>query len=191
MSLQATTSQTVGPFFSIGLTWIQKDNLAGLGVSGEQITIQGRVLDGDNNPVPDALLEIWQADHQGNYAQGTEQQGERHTEGFQGFGRIPTDENGKFRFMTIKPGPVPCPDGTTQAPHIAVSVFARGLLRRLVTRIYFPEEAGNANDFVLNLVEPARRGTLMARRASGQSGAFEWNVILQGDEETVFFDIGL
>ena len=110
---------------------------------------------------------------------------------FQGFGRIATDEDGRFSFATIRPGPVPGPDGKTQAPHIAVSVFARGLLRRLVTRIYFSDEASNADDFVLNLVEPARRGTLMAQNVAGQSGAFEWDVLLQGDDETVFFDIGL
>lgn len=187
MGLQATTSQTVGPFFSIGLTWLKKDNLVGPGVSGEPVTIQGRVLDGDKNPVPDALLEFWQADSQGSYGQAGDQQNQR----FRGFGRIATDEDGKFGFATIKPGPIPGPDGKSQAPHIAVSVFARGLLRRLVTRIYFPDEAGNSNDFVINLVEPARRGTLVAKNVAGQSGAFEWNVILQGDDETVFFDIGL
>lgn len=191
MGLQATTSQTVGPFFSIGLTWLKKDNLARPGVSGERIRIQGRVLDGDKNPVPDALLELWQADSRGEYAQFENSEEKRIEQRFQGFGRIATDEDGKFSFATIKPGSVPGPDGKMQAPHIAVSVFARGLLRRLVTRIYFPDEAGNAHDFVLNLVEGARRGTLVAKNVAGQSGAFEWNVILQGDDETVFLDIGL
>jgi protocatechuate 3,4-dioxygenase alpha subunit len=191
MSLKASTSQTVGPFFSIGLSWLTTDGLAGSGISGERIRIQGRVVDGDENPVPDALLEFWQADDQGSYAQGGDEHDKRRVEGFKGFGRVATDEDGRFSFATIKPGSVPGPDGKTQAPHIAVSVFARGLLRRLVTRIYFPDDAGNAHDFVLNLVEPARRGTLVAKRAAGQSGAFEWDVILQGDDETVFFDIGL
>jgi len=191
MGLQATTSQTVGPFFSIGLTWLKKDNVAGQGASGERITIQGCVLDGDNNPVPDALLEFWQADSQGSYGQSTNQEDRLQAGGFQGFGRIATDENGKFSFATIKPGAVAGPDEKSQAPHIAVSVFARGLLRRLVTRIYFADEEANASDFVLNLVEPARRGTLVAKNVAGRRGAFEWNVVLQGDDETVFFDIGL
>jgi protocatechuate 3,4-dioxygenase, alpha subunit len=191
MSLQATTSQTVGPYFSIGLTWLKKDNLLGPGVSGEQVTIVGSVLDGDGKPVPDAMLEIWQANSHGRYAHPEDQQDKPLVPGFQGFGRIPVDDNGKFSFTTIKPGPVPGPDGKSQAPHIAVSVFARGLLRRLVTRIYFPEEAANAGDFVLNLVEPARRKTLAAKKTAGASGTLEWNVILHGADETVFFDIGL
>lgn len=187
MSLQATTLQTVGPFFSIGLTWLKQDNLAGPGVSGERVSIEGRVLDGDGKPVPDAMLELWHANAHGKYAHPEDQQGKPLEAGFKGFGRVPTDDKGKFRFTTIKPGPVPGPDGKAQAPHIAVSVFARGLLRRLVTRIYFPNEPGNAGDFALNLVPPARRGTLIARQG-GEAGALEWNVILQGPEETVFFD---
>jgi protocatechuate 3,4-dioxygenase alpha subunit len=191
MSLQTTTSQTVGPYFSIGLTWLNKDNLLEPGVSGEQVTIVGRVLDGDGNPVPDAMLEVWQANSHGKYAHPEDQQDKPLVPGFQGYGRIPADGTGKFSFTTIKPGAVPGPDGKSQAPHIAVSVFARGLLRRLVTRIYFPGEAANAGDFVLNLVEPARRGTLVAKKTAGQGGTLEWNVILHGADETVFFDIGL
>src|SRR5277367_6314799 len=108
--------------------------------------------------------------------------------GFQGHGRIPTDEDGKFRFTTIKPGAVPGPDGKLQAPHIAVSVVMRGLLRRVVTRIYFPDEPGNAGDFALNLVDAGRRGTLIARRVPGVDGLLRWDVIMQGPGETVFFD---
>jgi protocatechuate 3,4-dioxygenase alpha subunit len=188
MSLQATTSQTVGPYFSIGLTRLKKVDLAGPGVSGERITISGRVLDGDGKPVPDALIEVWQANCHGKYAHPADEQKKPLEPGFDGYGRIPTDENGRFSFATLKPGGVPGPDGNQQAPHIAVSVFARGLLRRLVTRIYFPDEPANSGDFVLNLVEPARRGTLIPKRILGQGAAFEWNVILQGLEETVFFD---
>lgn len=191
MSLQATASQTVGPYFSIGLTRLKSNNLTGPGVSGEQVTIAGRVLDGDGKPVPDAMLEIWQANGHGKYPHPEDTQDKPLEPGFQGYGRIPTDENGKFSFTTIKPGRVPGPDGKPQAPHIAVSVFARGLLRRLVTRTYFPDDAANAGDFVLNLIEPARRGTLIAKKTTGQSGMMEWNVILQGADETVFFDIGL
>jgi protocatechuate 3,4-dioxygenase, alpha subunit len=191
MSLQATTSQTVGPYFSIGLTRLTKDNLAGPGVSGERITISGRVLDGDGVSVPDAVLEIWQANSHGRYAHPEDTQNKTMEAAFQGYGRIPTDANGAFRFQTIKPGSVAGPDDKPQAPHMVVSVFARGLLRRLVTRIYFPDESTNAGDFVLNLVEPARRGTLVAHKLAREERNFEWNVILQGANETVFFDIGL
>lgn len=155
------------------------------------MTIEGRVLDGDGNPVPDALIELWQANAHGKYAHPGDDQDKPVEAGFTGYGRIPTDDNGKFRFTTIKPGQVPGPDGKQQAPHIAVSVLARGLLRRLVTRIYFPDEGANASDYVLNLVEPARRGTLIAKKVSGQAGALEWNVIMQGPGETVFFDCGM
>ena len=188
MSLQATTSQTVGPFFKIGLEWLNRDNLAGPGVAGERVTVAGCVLDGDSKPVPDALLEIWQANSQGKYAHPEDTQNKTVEPGFTGYGRIPTDDNGHFRFTTIKPGQVPGPGGKLQAPHIVVSVFARGLLRRLVTRIYFPDEPANAADFALSQIEPARRGTLIARKLAGQTGTLEWNVVLQGAEETVFFD---
>lgn len=191
MSLQATTSQTVGPYFSIGLTWLTHDTLAGPEVSGDRVTIEGRVLDGDGEPVPDALIEVWQANSYGKYAHPDDTQGKPVEPGFKGFGRIPTDDNGKFQFTTIKPGPVPGPGGKHQAPHIVVIVFMRGLLRHLYTRIYFPDDPANASDFALNLVEPERRETLVAKKKGGQSGAFEWNVILQGPAETVFFDCGL
>ena len=191
MSLQATTSQTVGPFFTIELTRLKKTDLAGPGVSGERITIAGRVVEADGIRVPDAMLEIWQANSHGKYAHPEDRQNKPIEPGFQGYGRIPTDENGRYSFATIKPGAVPGPGGKPQAPHIVVSVFMRGLLRRLVTRIYFPDDPANAGDFVLNLVEPARRGTLIAKKIVGQSAALEWNVILQGAEETVFFDCGL
>ena len=188
MSLQATTSQTVGPYFSIGLTWLNRDNLAGPGVSGERVTIEGRVLDGDGHPVPDAMIELWQANANGKYAHPEDTQAKPLEPGFQGYGRIPTDDNGCFRFTTIKPGQVPGPDGKPQAPHIVVSVFLRGLERRLVTRIYFSEDPANAADFALNRVEPARRETLIAQPAAGKRDQLEWNVILQGSGETVFFD---
>jgi protocatechuate 3,4-dioxygenase alpha subunit len=188
MSLQATSSQTVGPFFRIGCAWLDRDVLAGPEVPGERVTIEGRVLDADGKPVPDALIEIWQANSHGKYAHPDDPQNKPIEPGFQGFGRIPTDDDGKFRFSTIKPGPVPAPDGSTQAPHLTVSVFARGLLRRLVTRIYFPDESANAMDFVLNLAEPERRSTLVAKKGAAP-GKLEWNVVLQGPDETVFFDI--
>ena len=188
MGQQATTSQTVGPFFSIGLTRLNRDNLAGTGVSGKKVSIEGRVLDGDGQPVPDAILEIWQANAHGKYAHPDDTQDKPVEAEFSGFGRVPTDDEGRFRFTTIKPGAVPGPQGNPQAPHIVVSVFARGLLRRLVTRIYFPDEPANARDFALSLVPAARRATLIARKIAGREDALAWDVRLQGPEETVFFD---
>jgi protocatechuate 3,4-dioxygenase alpha subunit len=191
MSLPATTSQTVGPYFDIGFEWLNRDNLVGEGVSGERVTIQGRVVDGDGISVPDAVLEIWQANAHGKYDHPEDTQDKPLEPGFKGYGRVPTTADGMFRFATIKPGPVPGPNGKEQAPHVVVSVFMRGVLRRMVTRIYFPDDARNASDAILNLVEPARRSTLIAKKAAGGPGALEWNVVLQGPEETVFFDLGL
>jgi protocatechuate 3,4-dioxygenase alpha subunit len=175
MSLQATTSQTVGPYLHIGLTWLIIENLASAGLKGERISIEGRVVDGDGKPVNDAAVEIWQADADGKYG----------TKEFRGFGRSATDDTGMFRFRTIKPGRVPGPGGKLQAPHIGVNVFMRGQLKQLVTRIYFPDEPANAEDPVLALVPQDRRSTLVARKTGTK---LEWNIILQGREETVFFD---
>jgi protocatechuate 3,4-dioxygenase alpha subunit len=177
MSLYASTSQTVGPYLHIGLTWLIIEKLAPAGVPGQRVTIHGRVLDGDGKPVNDALVEVWQADSRGKYG------GKR----FRGFGRSATDDNGEFRFHTIKPGRVPGPDGRPQAPHILAVIFMRGQLKQLVSRIYFPDEPSNAKDAVLALVPKERRSTLIARK-SGKPGALEWSVILQGKDETVFFD---
>jgi protocatechuate 3,4-dioxygenase alpha subunit len=188
MGLQATTSQTVGPYFTIGLDPLNRSEIASPQIAGERITVQGQVLDGDGEPVPDALLETWQADAQGKYVDPEGSEGEAGKTKFFGFGRIPTDENGRFRFTTIKPGPVGGPEGTTQAPHIVVSIFMRGLLTRLITRIYFFGDARNEKDYVLNLIEPTRRSTLMARPATEDKNVFRWNVHLQGENETVFFD---
>ena len=188
MTLRATTAQTVGPFFSIGMERLNCNELARPDVAGERVTIEGRVLDADGVGVPDAIIELWQANSLGKYAHPEDRQEKPVQAGFQGYGRIPTDEDGKFRFTTIKPGPVPGPDGKLQAPHIAVSVFMRGLMRRAVTRIYFPDEAGNAGDFALGLVEEGRRGTLIARQTPGREGLLQWDVIMQGPGETVFFD---
>jgi protocatechuate 3,4-dioxygenase alpha subunit len=194
MSLQATTWQTVGPFFKIGLAWLYQDDIAGPGASGDRVTIEGRILDADGQPVPDGVLEIWQANSHGKYAHPDDTQDKPLEPGFKGYGRIPTDDQGRFRFTTIKPGCVPGPDGPgakkkLQAPHLVISVFTRGLLRRLITRMYFPDDPANQEDFALNLVEPARRSTLIAKKADKRPGVLEWNVILQGPSETVFFDI--
>jgi protocatechuate 3,4-dioxygenase alpha subunit len=188
MSLQATTSQTVGPYFRIGMTWLFKDDLTGPGIAGERVVISGKVLDADGHGVSDAVLEFWQANAQGKYAHPDDPQQKSVEPGFTGFGRVPTAEDGNFWFTTSKPGGVPGPDGKFQAPHIVVSVFMRGLLRRLITRIYFPDDQANTSDFALSLVEPARRGTLIAKKSAQEKGVLEWNVVLQGPEETVFFD---
>jgi protocatechuate 3,4-dioxygenase, alpha subunit len=189
MSLQATTSQTVGPFFRIGFSWLYRDNMAGPDVAGERMEISGRVLDGDGVPVPDGIIEIWQANSHGKYAHPEDTQEKPIEPGFTGYGRVPTDEAGRFRFATIKPGRVPGPEGNLQAPHLEISVFTRGLLRRLITRMYFPDDPSNAEDFALNLVDPSRRDTLIAKKVEGRPGELVWNVKMQGDGETVFFDV--
>ena len=191
MSLQATTSQTVGPFFHIGCHWLHQEQLAAAGIAGERVTIQGRVFDGDGVPVPDAFLEIWQANRHGKYAHPEDTQDKPLEPGFTGFGRVPVDAKGTFRFVTIKPGPVPGPDNNEQAPHLVISIFMRGLLKRLTTRMYFPNEALNASDPILNLVDQSRRPTLIAKSTGAGPDQLEWNVILQGTHETVFFDLGL
>ncbi len=191
MSLQASTSQTVGPFFKIGLGWLNQDTLAAEGVAGERVTIQGRIVDGDGMPVPDAMLEIWQANSHGKYAHPEDTQDKPLERGFTGFARVLVDREGAFRFATIKPGPVPGPNGKDQAPHLLISLFMRGLLKRLVTRMYFPNDVRNTSDPILNMVDPGRRSTLVAKSMSGGAGQLEWNVILQGTHETVFFDLGL
>jgi protocatechuate 3,4-dioxygenase, alpha subunit len=198
MTLRATTWQTVGPFFKIGLAWLYRENLAGASTPGERIEITGRVFDGDGKTVPDAVLELWQANSHGKYAHPEDEQNKPIDPGFSGFGRIATDDQGRFRFTTIKPGQVPAPETSgkaarawapLQAPHINVSVCTRGLLRRLVTRMYFPDEAANAADFALLRLDPPRRSTLIAKRSANSPPKFEWDIVLQGPNETVFFDI--
>jgi protocatechuate 3,4-dioxygenase alpha subunit len=183
--MTATASQTVGPFYRIGMEQLYVTDLAPSAVPAEKIAIHGRVVDGDGNPVNDAILEIWQANVQGKYAHPDDAQDKPLTPGFRGFGRVPTDDNGAFRFTTIKPGRVPGPGGVPQAPHLVVAVFMRGLLIHLLTRIYFSGEPANDADPVLNLVPSPRRATLIAVKSDA---GFEWNVILQGEDETVFFD---
>lgn len=182
-----TPSQTVGPFFAYcltprdyGIAPLVEADLVGPGAIGAPIRIEGRVVDGEDAPVPDAMIEIWQADGAGRYPTSAD------NSGFGGFGRAGTDAQGRFAFATIKPGPVPGPDGAMQAPHIAVSVFARGLLTRLVTRIYFPDEPANEEDPILARVPQERRGTLVAR--AGED-AYLFDIRLQGRDETVFFEV--
>jgi protocatechuate 3,4-dioxygenase alpha subunit len=192
MKLVATCAQTVGPFFSIGLSSLITPDIAGLAVEGQRLTIQGRVLDGVGQGIDDAVLEIWQANRHGRYHHPTDTQDKPLQENFHGFGRVMTNHEGAFWFATIKPGPVPGPHGTVQAPHLVVAVGMRGLLKHLLTRIYFPDELGNAQDPILQLVDPSRRASLIARNtaqeARAPSDVLEWNLICQGENETVFFD---
>ena len=191
-----TPSQTVGPFFKYGLTpdgkydWNDAftSNLVTPDTSGERIRVEGRVLDGDGAPVPDAMLEIWQADAQGRFSDPQDKRALPNST-FKGFGRCGTDANGSYAFDTIKPGTVPDPDGRVQAPHILLAVFARGMLLHLYTRIYFDGERANAADPVLAVVPADRRSTLIATRKAGAANVCHFDVRLQGDNETAFFDV--
>ncbi len=188
MSLHTTSSQTVGPFFRIGLETGFVPVVAGPQIPGEHVVVRGRVLDGDGTPVPDAVIETWQADANGVYADPEDPRASSAPDGFIGFGRAPTDDEGYFSIETIKPGRVPGPGETLQSPHLVVVVFMRGLLRHLVTRMYFPDEPGNAEDPILALVPADRRQTLIAQRDAEREGALIWDLNLQGEQETVFFD---
>ena len=184
MSRGTTPSQTVGPFFALGLPWPDGPHVVPADSPGA-VRIAGRVLDGAGDPVPDALIETWQADPQGRFDHPDDPRGP--VAGFRGFGRCPTDAQGRWAITTRKPGRVPAADGAEQAPHIAVSIFARGLLNRVVTRIYFADEPeANAADPVLGLLDEARRATLLAAPVDG---GYAIDFHLQGDRETAFFRI--
>jgi protocatechuate 3,4-dioxygenase alpha subunit len=175
----ATSSQTVGPFFHVGPGATDAaGRMAAAETPGEHITLALRVLDGDGAPVPDAMLEVRQADAAGSYADSP---------GFSGFGRLSTDADGWCRFTTIKPGASADADGKRQAPHVSICLFARGLLRHVYTRLYFAGDEGLESDPMLQLVPPDRRPTLVAELAASTT----WQLVirLQGPGETVFFDI--
>ena len=227
MSLPLTPSQTIGPFLAIGLPWPDGPFVVPEGTPGA-ITISGLVLDGAGEPVPDALIETWQAAPDGSFAHPDDPRGPgaarrpapglapgrtvpvpgrgcgcraggcgcraggAGTAGFRGFGRCPTDGDGRYRIITLRPGALPGPDGRAEAPHLDVSVFARGLLDRVVTRIYFPDEAAaNAADPVLAAItSDDRRATLIAVAEPGAGpGTFRFDIRLQSGRETVFFDV--
>ena len=207
-----TPSQTVGPFFHYALPWKGGADLVGqsaLGartelfpadhdvlnvspphgpVAGETIEVRGQVFDGDGAPVPDALIEIWQANAAGRYASPADPRTDLPIdEGFMGFGRAATLDDGSYCFKTVRPGPVPGPGNTLQAPHIAVGVLGRGLIKRLVTRLYLADGEGLEADPILALVPAERRGTLIAEQ-SGSPNVYRFDIVLQGERETVFFD---
>lgn len=197
-----TPSQTVGPFFAYGLTpkgrahwdpngtyaWKETvgDNLVTPDAEGQKIRLEGRITDGDGAPIGDAMIEIWQADAQGRYASPRDPRRPSNAK-FKGFGRSATDKDGMFGFETVKPGPVPGQGGKSQAPHVVFCIYSRGMLRQVYTRCYFPDEAANASDQILNLVPADRRQTLIAKK--GQGNAYRFDIRMQGDGETVFFDI--
>jgi protocatechuate 3,4-dioxygenase alpha subunit len=192
MRLIPTASQTAGPFFSIGLARPEWSDLTQGGkAAGERIRIEGRVLDGDG-PVADALVEIWQANTAGRYAHDEDRQAKPLDPHFRGFGRSATDKEGRFRFLTVRPGAVPGCGNTLQAPHISVAVFARGLLKQVTTRLYFPGEALNKSDPVLGLVEDERRRATLVAADAGEVESmrlYRFDIVLQGERETVFFDV--
>ena len=188
MRLAPTPSQTVGPFFHVAYPRTGTPELVSRADSGA-LVISGTVWDGNGDCVPDAFIELWQANRAGRYAHPEDRRDDVPLEeGFVGFGRCSADADGRYEFVTVKPGPVPWPGGGMQAPHIAVSVFARGLLKRVVTRIYFPDEPGaNATDPVLSSVaDPKARASLIAVE---EDGGLRFDIHLQGENETVFFDI--
>jgi protocatechuate 3,4-dioxygenase, alpha subunit len=186
--LTATSSQTVGPFFHFGLAANSSLGcLAGPDTPGEHITLRIRVLDGDAAPVPDALIEIWQADAAGTYVRPSDPKTAVSPPGFCGFGRLPTEADGTCVFKTIRPGRVRDDRGGWQAPHINLCLFARGLLRQVYTRVYLADEPGLDADPIIGLVPQARRPTLLARRA--EDGTWSFDITLQGENETVFFDL--
>ncbi len=185
MTLPLTPSQTVGPFLAIGLTWSDGPYVVPDGSPGA-IRISGQVVDGAGDPVPDAMIETWQADPQGRFAHPDDPRAAS-TSSFRGFGRCSTDDEGVFAIVTLKPGPLPTGDGRLESPHINVSIFARGLLDRLVTRIYFPDEvAANATDPLLSSLPESARHTLIAV-ADGTNLRFD--IRLQGGDETAFFEL--
>jgi len=181
-----TPSQTVGPFFHYALPYDGGPRVAGPERPG-MIRVSGRVVDGQGDGVPDALVETWQADEQGRFVTEPGIYPEATGAGFRGFGRCPTDADGHFELRTVKPGCVPTVEGRRQAPHITMSVFGRGMLRRAVTRVYFDDEAdANAADPLLASIDEQRRATLVATRTDD---GYRFDVHLQGDDETVFLDV--
>ncbi len=184
MTFGATPSQTVGPFLALGLPWDEGPLAVARDTPGAIVT-SGFVYDGDGAIVPDALIETWQPDPDGRFADLHGYGGPSQLDGFRGFARSASDDDGRYEIVTVKPGKVAWPDGGEQAPHIAVSVFARGMLHRCVTRIYFADEAdANRSDPVLLSVPADRRATLLAQPIEG---GYSFDIRLQGAGETVFF----
>lgn len=190
-----TPSQTVGPYFTMRLSGEGENVLTTPDTLGQRIRIEGRVLDGDRKHIEDALIELWQADSAGRYHHPADGRSDAPLDpAFNGFGRCASDfETGAYAFSTVKPGPVPHPDGGMQAPHVSMTIQARGMLNPTFTRVYFGDEAGaNAHDAVLQSVPEARRSTLIATFVEGGDSSvptYLFDIRYQGDDETVFFDV--
>ena len=185
-----TGSQTVGPFFHDGLLAGGENILVNAQTAGQRILLEGSVYDGDGECVPDALIEIWQPDAQGFFNHPADPNQAQADKAFRGFGRAETLQGGKFSFQTIKPGAIASATSQAPAPFVNVRIFARGMLIHAVTRIYFADEPANQNDPVLNAIDPARRSTLIAQRKdTGDLPCYHLAIRLQGEGETVFFDI--
>ena len=182
-----TPFQTLGPFFDFGLVISNGDVVAAPETSGRHVVIEGTLRDGNGEVVTDALVEVWQANAAGKYRHPADHQDRPLDPAFDGFGRVATNDRGEFLFKTVVPGRVPGVDGKLQAPHLAVGILARGVLTRLVTRLYFEDEPSNAEDEILSLVPPERRSTLIAKRI--ESNRYRFDIALQGRGETVFFDV--
>ncbi len=184
-----TPSQTVGPFFHFSLSANTLGQMAGPAAAGEAVRLAVRVFDGEGVPVPDAIIELWQADTSGKYEHPEDTQNRAPDATFCGFGRMGTDETGTCVFETIRPGRVPGIGEKAQAPHINVIVLARGMLDGLFTRIYFAGDPANAEDAALSLVPEDRRATLLANPDTGRGGTWSFEIHLCGERETVFFDL--
>jgi len=185
-----TPSQTAGPYFHIGMTEPRSvSRIAAPGIRGERVWLTCRVIDGAGAPVNDAMIEIWQANAEGKMNHPDDSQPKPLEPDWLGFGRMPTQEDGSCQFETIKPGRVPGPENALQAPHLSLAVFARGLLKQLYTRVYFAGDTANAEDAILQLVPSGRRNTLMANPDPRKPGHWDFDIHLQGEQETVFFDI--
>ena len=189
-ALGVTPTQTVGPFFAPALLRDVQNILVTDRTAGQRIRVEGRVLDGAGNVVPDAMIEIWQANSHGRFNHPRDTRDLPLDPEFGGFGRSGTDDAGVYWFETVKPGPVPFEGDRMQAPHLSVTVHARGMLNHAQTRLYFDDEAANAADPILALVPADRRDTLIARREEADGKVvYRLDIILQGRGETVFFNI--
>lgn len=189
--MKQTPSQTVGPFYSLGLTRKPMNNLAAEGIYGERIRIEGQVFDGDGQTVPDAMIEIWQANAYGRYNHPDDKQEKPLDATFMGWGRSGTDKKGAYFFETIKPGSVPGSGDSVQAPHVNVTVLARGMLVHAFTRIYFADEPANETDPILTSIKnkDRRRTLIAAREERNGTTVYRFDIHLQGENETVFFDM--
>ena len=188
--LLQTSSQTVGPFFHYGLIFGKENILVNDQTQGQRIRITGTVFDGDGEPIPDALVEIWQADVNGYFDHSEDPNQDKADKNFKYFGRSDTVNNGVYTFKTVKPAVAVCNNDSQEAPYVCVRVFSRGMLIHAVTRMYFPEEANNQTDALLNSIDESRRQTLIAElEENNDLPTYRFDIHIQGDKETVFLDI--